>query len=558
MRRPFGACLLATVACALAGNARSQCEYWDPSPALSYSVNFMESACVLDDATGHYLCVTHDDSVGIWNGAWVSGGGFDLPVACVGTFDDGSGAALYAGGDFSHDSSGYTSYFHIAKLQNSAWVQVGGGLPALLYPDPQVWVMQTFDDGSGPKLYVGGFFQSNPNAGITPDSDGLVAWDGTTWSGVGGGLTPVAGQSTPSADSLCVFDDGSGPALYVIGTFSAAGGVPANGFAKWDGTNWTSLGSGFTYQGFPAPWRPTMIVFDDGTGPALYVGGQFDHVNGVAAEGIARWNGTSWSPLPGIPPNSHLAPRCMTVHQDGTGSSLYLASWAQIGPVWTQVVKWDGHGLSGLGGGVISGNAWMVQSFDDGQGGGPAVYVGGIGLSGFGGNVPGHNIARWYGDCTHRIDPLCFGDGTFAPCPCANFGASEHGCANSASSQGALLSHSGSLVPDTLALTSSIEPSTSLSIFVQSDELRPLRTLVGDGILCLGGTLRRMYVKNAVGGSAQAPATGDPSITQRSAAIGDPLTPGSVRYYQVWYRDDAGGFCTANTFNISNGLRVVW
>lgn len=558
MRFPFEACLAAISAGAIAMPARSQCDYWDPSPALSSYVNDLISACVLDDSTGRYLCVAQDDFVRIWNGAWVPGAGFDLPVNCVAAYDDGGGAELYAGGLFEHDSSGVYPYFHMAKRHNAAWVQVGSGLPASLYPGPQVWVMKSFDDGSGPKLYVGGFFQTAPSLGIVPDSDGLVAWNGTTWSGVGGGLTPIAGQLAPSVESLCVFNDGSGLALYVIGTFSAAGGLPANGFAKWDGTNWTSLGSGFSYQGSPPPWRPTMVVFDDGTGPALYVGGQFDHVNGVAAEGIARWNGTSWSALPGVPPNSHLAPRCMTVHQDSTGSSLYLASWALIGQVWTQVLKWDGRGLTGLGGGVISGNAWIVQSFDDGQGRGPAVYVGGVSLSGFGGNLPGHNIARWYGDCTHRVDPLCFGDGTFAPCPCANYGASLHGCANSASSQGALLSHNGALVPDTLMLTSSFEPSTSLSIFLQSDELRPLRTIVGDGLLCLGGTLRRMYVKNAAGGSAQAPGSGDLSITQRSAALGDPLSPGSVRYYQVWYRDSTVGFCTTNTFNVSNGLRVEW
>ncbi|MBK7643824.1 MAG: hypothetical protein IPJ19_12390 [Planctomycetes bacterium] len=57
---------------------------------------------------------------------------------------------------------------------------------------------------------------------------------------------------------------------------------------------------------------------------------------------------------------------------------------------------------------------------------------------------------------------------------------------------------------------------------------------------------------------ARMASAGDPSITQRSAALGDPISPGRVRCYQVWYRDGAPGFCTAQSYNLSNGLRVVW
>ncbi|MBK7641741.1 MAG: hypothetical protein IPJ19_01610 [Planctomycetes bacterium] len=65
-----------------------------------------------------------------------------------------------------------------------------------------------------------------------------------------------------------------------------------------------------------------------------------------------------------------------------------------------------------------------------------------------------------------------------------------------------------------------------------------------------------MYVGTAFFSTAQAPRVGDLSITQRSAQLGDPLFPGSVRYYQAWYRDPNS--CTAAPDNVSNGLRVVW
>jgi hypothetical protein len=152
---------------------------------------------------------------------------------------------------------------------------------------------------------------------------------------------------------------------------------------------------------------------------------------------------------------------------------------------------------------------------------------------------------------------MCFGDGTFAECPCANYGAVGSGCQNSASASGALLFHSGTTNPDTLVLGSTSEPTTSTSVFIQSAALRSVQSFLGDGILCLGGQLRRLYVSSAVAGTAQAPQPGNPSITQRSASLGDPLVPGSVRFYQVWYRDNVP-YCLPGAYNISNGLRVVW
>ena len=44
--------------------------------------------------------------------------------------------------------------------------------------------------------------------------------------------------------ALTVFDDGSGPALYAGGAFTTAGGVAANHIAKWNGSSWSALGSG--------------------------------------------------------------------------------------------------------------------------------------------------------------------------------------------------------------------------------------------------------------------------------------------------------------------------
>jgi hypothetical protein len=154
----------------------------------------------------------------------------------------------------------------------------------------------------------------------------------------------------------------------------------------------------------------------------------------------------------------------------------------------------------------------------------------------------------------------CFGDGSGTSCPCGNNGLSGHGCGNSVNSSGALLVASGTTSPDTIVLHSSGETPTALSIFLQGDAtIGPV--VYGDGLRCAGGILKRLYAKAAAGGAVFAPAPGDPAITVRSAALGNPIQPGERRYYQVYFRDANPGFCPppqGSTFNITNGLRVVW
>jgi hypothetical protein len=165
-------------------------------------------------------------------------------------------------------------------------------------------------------------------------------------------------------------------------------------------------------------------------------------------------------------------------------------------------------------------------------------------------------------DPTPAISSLCFGDGTTAtPCPCANTGAAGKGCDNSASTGGALLTASGSTSPDAVVLSASDMLPTVTHIYLQGNQVLPAGTVFGDGVRCVGGQLLRLAVKTASGGASQFPAGGDPSITARSAALGDPIAPGSSRWYQTYYRDPNLAFCPAppgDSWNVTNGVRVVW
>jgi Tol biopolymer transport system component len=160
------------------------------------------------------------------------------------------------------------------------------------------------------------------------------------------------------------------------------------------------------------------------------------------------------------------------------------------------------------------------------------------------------------------ITSFCFGDGTSIPCPCGNSGLSDHGCNNSASTGGALLYGNGEalLSADTLLLTSSGERPAAFSLFWQGgSEIAP--RVFGDGVGCIGSPLKRMYGHNAIGGTATAPQGTDLSVSARSAALGDPISPGTTRGYYVFYRDPDPNFCPTpfgSTFNTTNGVRVLW
>jgi hypothetical protein len=100
-----------------------------------------------------------------------------------------------------------------------------------------------------------------------------------------------------------------------------------------------------------------------------------------------------------------------------------------------------------------------------------------------------------------------------------------------------------------------------LTIFWQGTAGLAVPVFAGDGLRCISGTMKRMYVKNAVNGIATAPQGGDLSITQRSAQLNDPIAPGTTRHYQIFYRDGAPAWCPppmGSTFNTTNAKSILW
>ena len=157
---------------------------------------------------------------------------------------------------------------------------------------------------------------------------------------------------------------------------------------------------------------------------------------------------------------------------------------------------------------------------------------------------------------------MCFGDGTGAACPCGNSGWPGSGCNNAVDTGGARLNGEGvpSLGADTLQLLcTNVRPDVLCLAFQGDQRIAPV--FDGDGLRCAGGNVRRLYAVQAFGRSLTVPPQGSPSLSSRSAAVGDPLAPGAQRIYQVYYRDKSPTFCPdppGNTWNVSSGLRVDW
>src|SRR5262249_4951372 len=136
-------------------------------------------------------------------------------------------------------------------------------------------------------------------------------WDGSTWQALGSG-------NTVYVDALASFDDGGGPALWMGGSVFPAGGAPISGVAKWQSGSWLDGGGADgSVQAFGA--------FDDGAGPSLYLGGSFLSVAGVQAGYICRRrNDQTWSALGPQSLGADASIAAELVFDDGSGPSLFV------------------------------------------------------------------------------------------------------------------------------------------------------------------------------------------------------------------------------------------
>jgi hypothetical protein len=200
----------------------------------------------------------------------------------------------------------------------------------------------------------------------------LEVWDGSQWSA----QAQFIGPSSTIVYDLAFL----GETLFAAGTFTNVNGVAAGGLAQWDGTTWSSV------NGFNG--TVTGLTVD---GANLYVSGIFTNAvgGGVVATNIAYWDGSAWHALGnglGVVSGTGFG-----VHATAIKNGLVYAVglFTNSGPQSvTNVAVWDGSTWSAVGGGVNN-VATSVAFY------GSDLYVGGAFSKAGSTNVS--LLARWDG-----------------------------------------------------------------------------------------------------------------------------------------------------------------
>ncbi len=254
--------------------------------------------------------------------------------------------------------------------------------------DGNVRAMTTFDAGDGPMLYVGGDFLTAGGQ----RSPYLARWDGERWHAVPGLVGP-ASELDAYVNALRVWDDGAGPALYVGGAFTMAAGLQANHIARFDGVEWSAMAGP---DDIGANDRVNDLhAHDDGSGEALYASGAFTEMGGVPANRVARWNGAAWSAV-GDGGDINTTVNGLETSQGHLHAALtYQSSGARRVP---GVARWDGDTWSRLSGPdetYWTEQIWPLTAWNDGSG--ERLYAGGYFTMSRSGDVFASGFAWWDG-----------------------------------------------------------------------------------------------------------------------------------------------------------------
>ncbi|MEM7517751.1 MAG: hypothetical protein AAF368_12625, partial [Planctomycetota bacterium] len=162
---------------------------------------------------------------------------------------------------------------------------------------------------------------------------------------------------------------------------------------------------------------------------------------------------------------------------------------------------------------------------------------------------------------------FCFGDGSGAPCPCANNSTAGHpgGCGNSAGN-GAVLTSTGSpsVAMDTLNLDLASASPNSFALLVSGlNQLPQTGGCIGcgliafDGLRCAGGGFLRhgSRATDTMGetGNGWGPPGGPPG----GLIAANGFAAGQTRNFFAFYRDNPGFVCMTGQ-NSSNGISITF
>src|SRR5262245_56486529 len=213
----------------------------------------------------------------------------------------------------------------VALWNGTEWALIGG----LFTQSGSAGILSEFALMPNGDLVVGGRFDDAGGVAVS----NIARWNGSTWSAIG--TVPSLTQSGSMILSLAVLPNGD---LVAGGDFGVWRGDPFDCIARWNGTQWQALGPGLTTTGFGRNVK-SLLAMPNGD---LIASGGFTNAGVTPVANIARWDGTSWSPLgTGISSGAE----AMTLLSDGrlVAAGNFTAAGGQ--PVWGMAL-WDGSAWS--------------------------------------------------------------------------------------------------------------------------------------------------------------------------------------------------------------------
>jgi hypothetical protein len=194
---------------------------------------------------------------------------------------------LYISGGF--DSIGGVAVHGLTRWNGGVFSTLGRGLDT---GGAGQYITAMTTDPMG-RLIVGGGFA--PNRSSRP-ARRIARWDGQAWSPLGTGF--------PEDNLVYALIADSQGNVVAGGRLDSAGGVPVKNLARWNGVKWSDIGGGVS----PYPddnWGFIYTMALDANGN-LVVGGWFGFAGGVSADGLAKWDGVAWKAYhhrdTGVPP----------------------------------------------------------------------------------------------------------------------------------------------------------------------------------------------------------------------------------------------------------------
>ncbi len=379
---------------------------------LGSGLNAQVNSLVIDSSGSIYAGGNFSSSgevsakaVAKWDGTSWSSLGVGVTGAVKAMAFDQAGH-LYVGGD--NTSVAGLPNSRIIKWDGLAWNAINapavGGISALLF------------DASG-NLYAAGSFTMI--GGVS--ARGVAQWDGVNWAPLGDGVSNVYSLALDNSDNLYAGGLGGitkwngsswGPLgsglsgrvnalavdadgyLYAGGWFTCTNGATSSGtypenvcsgaenttafnnIARWDGTAWHPLDTGF--DGF-------VYAVHFGQNGILYAGGQFWSAGGSQARALAKWNGSKW-----LPTGRHIDDQILAMVTDSAGNLYVGGFFTTVGGLPVKyVAKWNGSEWSSLGRG-LNGAVYALTLDSSGN-----VYAAGHFTRA--GDVAANNIAKWDG-----------------------------------------------------------------------------------------------------------------------------------------------------------------